>query len=51
MTSIQEVMKVAKMFQRHLDEIVHALTFKQNNAQSERIHGKIQPIKTVVRGY
>ncbi|MCY4216295.1 MAG: ISL3 family transposase [Flavobacteriaceae bacterium] len=50
-TGIQEVMEVAKMFQRHLDGIIHALVFKQSNARAERINGKIQQIKTVARGY
>ncbi|MCY4253750.1 MAG: transposase [Flavobacteriaceae bacterium] len=50
-TGIQEVMKVAQTFQRHLDGIIHALTFKPSHARAERIHGEIQPMKTVARGY
>ncbi|MCY4299801.1 MAG: transposase [Flavobacteriaceae bacterium] len=50
-TGIQEVMDVAKMFQRHLDGIINALASKPSHARAERINGKIQPIKTVARGY
>ena len=41
---IREIMDETKIFQRHLDGMLHALVFKPSNARSEQI-------KTVARGF
>ena len=50
-TNIKEVIKVAKMFNKHIKGVCNALTQSFSNAMAERLNGKIQEIKTVARGY
>lgn len=50
-TNIKELIKVAKMFNRHIKGVCNALTKSFSNAMAERLNGKIQEIKTVGRGY
>lgn len=49
--NIQEVSKVATMFNNHLAGVVNALVNKISNAMAERLNGKIQEIKTIGKGY
>ena len=49
--AVNEVSKIADMFQNHFDGVCNALCHPQSNAKAERINGKIQEIKTVGRGY
>ena len=48
---VNEVMKIAQMFQDHLQGVGNALCHPQSNAKAERMNGKIQEVKTVGRGY
>ncbi len=48
-SGIQEVRKVAKMFQNHFQGVGHALCYPQSNAKAERLNGRIQEIKAIGR--
>ncbi len=50
-SGVNEVMKIAQMFQNHLQGVCNALCHPQSNAIAERMNGKIQEIKTIGRGY
>ena len=50
-TNIKEVIKVAKMFNKHLEGVCNALVESFSNAMAERLNGKIQEVKSVGRGY
>ena len=50
-TNIKELVKVAKMFNKHIKGVINALTTSFSNAMAERLNGKIQEIKTAARGY
>lgn len=50
-TNIKELIKVSKMFNKHLKGVINALTTSFSNAMAERLNGKIQEIKTAGRGY
>ncbi len=50
-TNIKEVIKVAKMFNKHLHGVCNALVESFSNAMAERLNGKIQEIKATGRGY
>jgi len=50
-TNIKEVIKVAKMFNKHIKGVCNALTQNFSNAMAERLNGKIQEIKTIAKGY
>jgi transposase len=50
-TNIKEVIKVAKMFNQHLDGVCNALVETFSNAMAERLNGKIQEVKSTGRGY
>lgn len=50
-SNIEEVIKVAKMFNSHLKGVCNALVETFSNAMAERLNGKIQEIKTAARGY
>lgn len=46
-----QIIKVADMFEAHLDGIVNAMVYSKSNAMAERLNGKIQEIKLTARGY
>ncbi len=50
-TNIKEVIKVAKMFNNHLEGVCNAMVEGFSNAMAERLNGKIQEVKSVGRGY
>ena len=50
-TKIKEVIKVAKMFNQHLEGVCNALVQTFSNAMAERLNGKIQVVKATGRGY
>jgi len=50
-TNIKEVIKVAKMFNQHLDGVCNALVETFSNAMAERLNGKIQEVKSTGREY
>lgn len=50
-SNIKEVIKVVRMFNKHLKGVINALTESFSNAMAERLNGKIQEIKSVGRGY
>lgn len=50
-TNIKEVIKVAEMFNNHLEGVCNALVESFSNAMAERLNGKIQEVKSVGRGY
>lgn len=50
-TNIKEVIKVAKMFNNHLEGVCNAMVESFSNAMAERLNGKIQEVKSVGRGY
>ena len=50
-TNIKEVIKVAEMFNHHLEGVCNALVESFSNAMAERLNGKIQEVKAVGRGY
>ncbi len=50
-TNIKETIKVAKMFNNHLEGVCNALVERFSNAMAERLNGKIQEVKSVGRGY
>ncbi len=50
-TNIKEIIKVAKMFNNHLEGVCNALVERFSNAMAERLNGKIQEVKSVGRGY
>ena len=50
-TNIKEVIKVAKMFNQHLEGVCNALVETFSNAMAERLNGKIQDVKATGRGY
>lgn len=50
-TNIEEMKKVAKMFNNHLSGVCNAMVETFSNAMAERLNGKIQEIKSRARGY
>ena len=50
-TNINEVVKVTKMFNQHLEDVCNALVETFSNAMAERLNGKIQEVKSTDRGY
>lgn len=50
-TNIEEMKKVAKMFNNHLSGVCNAMVETFSNAIAERLNGKIQEIKSRARGY
>jgi len=48
---INEMLKIAKMFNNHLSGVCNALISKHSNAMAERLNGKIQEVKSTARGY
>jgi transposase len=50
-TNIKEVIKVAKIFNNHLEGVCNAMVERFSNAMAERLNGKIQEVKAVGRGY
>ena len=48
---IGHIIKVADMFDNHLQGIVNAMTYNKSNAMAERLNGKLQEIKMTARGY
>ncbi|MEM6814360.1 MAG: transposase, partial [Bacteroidota bacterium] len=48
---IGHLIKVADMFDRHMQGIVNAMAYNKSNAMAERINGKLQEIKMTARGY
>lgn len=42
---------MAEMFERHLNDICHALSHEQSNVRTARFNKKIQEVKTMGRGY
>lgn len=50
-TNINEIIKVAKMFNNHLKGVCNALVERFSNAMAERLNGKFQEVKSVGRGY
>lgn len=48
---IGQIIKVAGMFDQHMQGIVNAITYNKSNAMAERINGKLQEIKMTARGY
>ncbi len=46
-----QIIKVAKMFQRHMKGIINAMVYAKSNAMAERLNGKLQEIKLSARGY
>ncbi|MDP2414821.1 ISL3 family transposase [Daejeonella sp.] len=50
-SALKPVIRVAKMFTKHLKGILNALGLQKSNAMAERLNGKIQELKTVGRGY
>jgi transposase len=50
-SKIEEMNKVAKMFNNHLKGVIHAMVETFSNAMAERLNGKIQEIKSRGRGY
>ncbi len=50
-TNIKEVIKVAQMFNNHLEGVCNAMVESFSNAMAERLNGKIQEVKSVGRGY
>jgi len=49
--NIQEMTKIANMFNRHLKGVCNAMTETFSNAMAERLNGKIQEVKSRSRGY
>ena len=49
--NIQEMNKVAKMFNNHIIGVCNAMVETFSNAMAERLNGKIQDIKSRGRGY
>ncbi|VAW28744.1 hypothetical protein MNBD_BACTEROID06-607, partial [hydrothermal vent metagenome] len=45
------IIKVADMFEAHLQGIVNAMVHAKSNAMAERLNGKLQEIKLTARGY
>ena len=50
-TNINEMVKVAKMFNNHLKGVCNAMVEKFSNAMAERLNGKIQELKSRSKGY
>lgn len=50
-SGIQEVIKVAEMFSKHLQGVLQAMTSNLSNARAERLNGRIQLLKAIARGY
>jgi len=50
-TNIEEMKKVAKMFNNHLNGVCNAMVESFSNAMAERLNGKIQEVKSTARGY
>ncbi len=50
-TGIQYLIRVAQMFRKPLDRVLHAMIDKQSNARTERSNGKIQEMITIARGF
>lgn len=50
-TNIEEMKKVAKMFNNHLNGVCNAMVETFSNAMAERLNGKIQEVKSRARGY
>ena len=50
-SKIEEMKKIAKMFNKHLEGVCNALTSNFSNAMAERLNGKIQEVKSTARGY
>ncbi len=50
-TNIDEMKKVAKMFNNHLNGVCNAMVENFSNAMAERLNGKIQEVKSTARGY
>jgi len=50
-SKIEEMLEVAKVFNRHLSGVCNALVSTFSNAMAERLNGKIQEVKSIARGY
>jgi len=46
-----QIIKIADMFDSHLQGIINAMVYSKSNAMAERLNGKIQEIKLTARGY
>jgi len=51
MCGVGHMIKVADMFDRHMEGIVNAMTLNKSNAMAERLNEKLQEIKLSARGY
>ncbi len=49
-SKIEEMKKIAKMFNKHLEGVCNALISSFSNAMAERLNGKIQEVKSTTRG-
>ncbi|MBL4745623.1 MAG: ISL3 family transposase [Flavobacteriaceae bacterium] len=50
-TKIKEIIKVARMFNNHIEGVCNAMVETASNAMAERLNGKIQEIKSIGKGY
>ena len=50
-SKIKEMLKIAQMFNRHIQGVCNALIYTYSNAMAERLNGKIQEVKSTARGY
>jgi len=50
-TNVKEVLEIAKIFKKHFSVVCNALCHTSSNAQTGRMEGKLQEIRTVARGY
>ncbi len=49
-SKIEEIKKIAKMFNKFLEGVCNALTSGFSNAMAERLNGKIKEVKATARG-